>query len=247
MKGRNYQWFSIIFSSLFILSSCTVLSRKKPFSNKASKGKAALPSTVSAEQYNALLKRYEGLQDELRDLKTRQNEKNREVDKQVEIADSSSRRESVRTVDVFSEGGISPKQAAKKRLVPVDSKASDFVTELTDHDAKMLEIDIFELNKARTALEQGQYQQGIDILGKLQKSRYRQIQVRAQFLIGENLFRQEEFNLALQAYEEIIHRNAFSGLILKTLERAIVCTEKLGIKDKQDQYYSILHDFFEGS
>ena len=86
----------------------------------------------------------------------------------------------------------------------------------------------------------------MDILIKLQKSSYRQIQVRAQFLVAKGLFLQEEFDLALQAYEDIIQRSAFSGLVLEALQQAIVCTKKLGIKDKEDRYYSMLHDFFEG-
>ena len=84
----------------------------------------------------------------------------------------------------------------------------------------------------------------MNLLKNLQKSKHKQIQVRAQFFMGEALFLQGEFDLARQAYEEIIQKNAFSGFVIKTLERLIACAEHLGMKEKKEQYHSILYDFF---
>ena len=63
--------------------------------------------------------------------------------------------------------------------------------------------------------------------------------------MGEILFSQGEYDLSLQIFEEILERHAFSGLVIKTLGRLIVCSEKLKLVGKQEKYYSILHDFFE--
>ena len=49
----------------------------------------------------------------------------------------------------------------------------------------------------------------------------------------------------MQVYEEILQKDAFSGLVLKTLGRLVVCSTKLKLKKKEEQYYSVLHDFFE--
>ena len=187
------------------------------------------------------------MQIEMKYLKTKQNEKNMKMAEKAEMADPSLRHDLIETVDVFEESGVSKGPKGKHSLVSTEPKNKGLITELTDDDEKILEGHIFELRKAKLAIEQKQYQRGMDILSRLQKSPYRQIQVRAQFLIAESLFLQEEFDLALQAYEDIIQKSAFSGLVLKTLQKAIVCTKKLGIKDKEDRYYSILHDFFEGT
>ena len=115
--------------------------------------------------------------------------------------------------------------------------------EMAEGDIKAQETDIFELNKARMALQQGDHPKSMEILQRLQKSPYRQIQVRVQFFIGESLSQQGEFDLALQAYQNIIQQHAFSGLVIKALERIVVCTEKLKINDQREHYLSILGKF----
>ena len=74
--------------------------------------------------------------------------------------------------------------------------------------------------------------------------RLRQIRVHAKFYIGEILFRQQEYDLAMQVFEEILDKDAFSGIVLKTLGRLVTCSKKLKLKKKKDRYYSMLHDFF---
>jgi hypothetical protein len=61
------------------------------------------------------------------------------------------------------------------------------------------------------------------------------------------LFRQGEFDLSMQVFEEIITKYAFSGVVIKTLGRLIVCSERLKLAKKREQYFSILHDFFESA
>ena len=79
----------------------------------------------------------------------------------------------------------------------------------------------------------------------LEKSPVKQLMVWSKYLIGEILFKQNEFDLAMQVFEEIINKHAFSGLVIKSLGRLIVCSEKLKLTKKKEQYYSLLHDFFE--
>ena len=243
--NRRWSFYSLtIFSSLLlVLSSCRLWALKRNPLNEDDK------KTVSQGQYDSLLKKYEELQSEFKYLKTKENEKNIRIAEKAAMAEPSLGVKPIETVDVFSEEGVSKSKKVEEKRRPVSTTTGNkgFITELSDDDEKVLETHIFELKKAQVAVEQGQHQGAMDLLGKLQKSPYRQIQVRAQFLVAESLFLQEEFNLALQAYEEIIQKNAFSGLVLKTLERVIICTRKLGIKDKEDRYYSILHDFFEGT
>ncbi len=79
----------------------------------------------------------------------------------------------------------------------------------------------------------------------LEHSKVRQIAVQAKYYIGMILFKQSEFDLSMQLFEEIIRKDAFSGVVLKALGKLIVCTEKLKLSKKRERYYSMLHDFFE--
>jgi TolA-binding protein len=71
------------------------------------------------------------------------------------------------------------------------------------------------------------------------------IQSRARFQIGEILFSKQQFDLALQVFEDIIHKQAHSGVVLDALQFAMISSDKLGIKNKKDQYASMLNDVFE--
>ena len=71
-----------------------------------------------------------------------------------------------------------------------------------------------------------------------------QVRVRAKYFIGEILFIQEEYDLAMQVFEEIINQHAFSAVIIKSLDRLVECSKKLGLSKKERRYFSILKDIF---
>ena len=54
----------------------------------------------------------------------------------------------------------------------------------------------------------------------------------------------EQYDLALQVFEEIISKNANSGVVLQALGGAVKASDKLGLANKKDQYKSMLHDVF---
>jgi TolA-binding protein len=85
----------------------------------------------------------------------------------------------------------------------------------------------------------------LKLLKELESSPVKQVAVYAKFLIGEMLFKQKEYDLSSQVFESILKQYSFSGLVLKSLGRLIVCFEKLKLPGKKEKYYSILHDFFE--
>ena len=248
VQSRQLFFCSLIaFLAFLILSSCSMPAKKSLAQPKSP------ASNVSKAEYDALLKRHELLQNEVRELKSYQRRKLGEEAQAAQDVKEPVGAELIQTVNVFSDEnkfgkGAVPQPIGVKEVKPSPKAKSDikFITNLSDEDVKILENDILELRKAQAFLEQGERREGMRILTNLQQSSYRQVQVRAQFLIGENFFNQKEFDLALQAYEEIIHRSAFSGLVIRALGRLVTCAEKLGIDNKKDQYYSMLNDFFEG-
>ena len=105
------------------------------------------------------------------------------------------------------------------------------------------ELDTYE--KAKKFFRQKQYDKASLELKKIDQSLIRQIRVHARFLAGEIMFESGEYDLAMQIYEEILKNNAFSGLVIKSLERLIVCSAKLKLEEKRQRYHSLLHDTFE--
>ena len=105
------------------------------------------------------------------------------------------------------------------------------------------ELDIYE--KAKEFFRQKQYDKASLEIKKIDKSSIRQIRVHARFLAGEIMFQTGEYDLAMQIYEEILKNSAFSGLVIKSLERLIVCSEKLKLQEKRQRYHSLLHNTFE--
>ncbi len=247
----NPNWLSkrslVSFSLLFSLTSCSWLSDRKTLfgdSTEAVDSKkatiASAPSeTVSRVQYDQLLKKYEMLAKEKQlaapkkaPAKAFAGQNPSDIVNALNSAKAQP--ELVETVDVFGKKGIADSMQAP----------SIAATNISD---SQVENQILKLNKASALIEQNKLDAGLSLLKELENSPVRQIRVRAKFYLGELLFIQGEFDLAMQVYEEIIQRDAFSGIVIKVLGRLIVCSEKLKLKKKQQKYYSILHDFFESA
>lgn len=71
------------------------------------------------------------------------------------------------------------------------------------------------------------------------------VKVRARLQIGELLLSRQQYDLALQVFEDIITKNAHSGVVIDALKYAEVCADKLGLAAKKEQYHSMLNDVFE--
>ena len=101
------------------------------------------------------------------------------------------------------------------------------------------------LRKGRKFLNSNDHVQALELAKGLERSKNRQIQARAGLLKGEVLLKQEQYDLAMQVFEDLIGQYAFSGVTLTALRHLIVCTEKLNLTKKNKQYDSMLHDIFE--
>jgi tetratricopeptide (TPR) repeat protein len=230
-----------------LLFSCSWISSRESLiegDESTATASTSVQKSVPKEQYDQLLKRYEILLQEKQGNSTAvpvdgnaianafENKDASEIAGQ--IANLPETPELAETVDVFA-------SQEKGATTSSNDMAAMPVENLGD-----MEGDITRLRKAQDLVNQNKFDQGLSIIKELEKAPSRQIRVRAKFLLGEILFKQSEFDLAMQVYEEIVQKEAFSGIVLKVLGRLIVCSEKLKLAPKQERYYSILHDFFEG-
>lgn len=82
------------------------------------------------------------------------------------------------------------------------------------------------------------------IFQQLESKAISPVKVRSKYQIGEMLLKQGQYDLALQTFEDIISKNADSGVVLDALSGAVIASEKLGMISKKDQYASMLKDVF---
>jgi TolA-binding protein len=218
-------------------------SQKKTSSNK----------TVPKMQYDQLLNKYETLLDKIKNAEATSTSKvNKQMIRPGQMPKSSDSdmisqlskiqppADLAETVDVFGKDGLASK-STNTMAVAGQRKSKNRLTDTA------LEQQINTLHKADKLVRQNRMDSALILLRDLEESPNIQIKVRAKFYLAEMLFRQNEYDLAMQMYEEIIKKYAFSGLVIKSLGRLIVCSEKLKLGKKQERYYSILHDFFERS
>ena len=232
---------SLIAVSSLSLTSCSWLSKRKALfesdpiertDGASVTGKIEEGKTVSSDQYNQLLKRYDNLRRE-HDTAQTSTKPNKLLGDLNSAAPSSSLTD---TVDVFADNGPGTKKPSVIELGKFDQR---------DRFPVSINAEIDQFRAAEAAVRKGDMSQGMKLFKIIEKSQNMQLKVRAKYNIAEILFDQKDYDLAMQAYEEIIKSYAFSGLVIKSLGRLIVCTEKLKLKEKKDKYYSILHDFFK--
>lgn len=110
-----------------------------------------------------------------------------------------------------------------------------------------IDEQISKLREASNLVKVNKFENALVILKELENSKEKQVAVRAKIMLGDLLFSQGEFDLAMQVYEEVVKKYAFSGYVLKALGKLVACSEKLKLPEKQAKYYSLLHDFFEAT
>lgn len=184
--------------------------------------------TVPKVQYDQLLTKYEQiLRNNNKKTELRPNSKDVSPDL-------------VETVDVFNEKGSrksNMEMNAEKLEFPKVSDKNENVGDIQDQ--------ITKYQNAKKMILKKDYDSGMLVLKELENSSIKQIRVRARYSIGNLLYLQGEYDLALQKFEQIINKDAFSGVVLKALRGLINCSDKLNLKKKKERYHSILYDFFE--
>lgn len=254
-KSHYFSTFIVLCLGLSSLNSCSWVSSRRSLFGGDDEKKEEATASVSKEQFDELAKKYQTLLKERRMEKVESPQAANQMMNQMEgsSAEASAdvinqlgkvrdNAELAETVDVFS----------KKNSAMNSSQASSANNDLPmspmstgNLPSGVIEDHIAKIRKAEKLVSANKFDQSMTLIKDLEKSPVRQIVVRAKFLLGEILFKQGEYDLSMQVFEEILEKHAFSGLVIKTLGRLIVCSEKLKVKQKQEKYYSILHDFFE--
>jgi tetratricopeptide (TPR) repeat protein len=247
MKTRSLL-MTLIFS-LSLLSSCSWIKKRRSFfwedSNKNQVEED--PSKVSKAQYEKLMEKYEHLLKRHRESQwfgKKPGEHGRKSEKIVnDLGRIRPKIELAETIDLFGKPVIEEKEKEENLKLVKVREMPTFIG--IEGPTKNLQEQIENLIRARGYVERKKLNKAMDILKKLDKSNDNQIRVRAKFYIGEVLYIQEEYDLAMQVFEEIISKHAFSAMTIKSLNRLVDCSKKLELSKKERRYYSILKDIFK--
>lgn len=186
--------------------------------------------TVPREQYDNLLVKYEELSKKYELLKENPNKEQSSLVDELQRTSSENFAQAssnVETVDAFGAGA-----GAQQVVVASDDVPTDVESQLA----------LFRKGLTLKGTNPGE---ATKIFQQLENQGAPAVKVRSKLQIGELLFAKGQFDLALQVFEDIINKHAHSGVVLDALRYAEVCSDKLGIQNKKDQYASMLNDVFE--
>lgn len=225
---------------LALISGCSWMSRRKRLFDTEEKANPKQVQNTKKKmdpkqvQYEELLTKYEKLKRNKNDSEMKTNPAISSPDLISKINQAPQDGKMKNTVDVFAKN-----QVRKEETIEMDF--SNRGVEISD---ELLEQEIKVLREGISHLGTRKYELAMKNFKMLEASKSPQVAIRAKYYIGELLFVQKEYDLAMQVFEDVLQNGAFSGVVLKTLGKLVVCSEKLNLKVKQNKYYSILHDFF---
>lgn len=175
---------------------------------------------VPREKYDQLLVKYEELSKKYEAAKGGAESTSLINDLQSRPAPSETE-----TVDVFAAATATP-------VANLSALAGDIETQLAYY-------------KRGVALKATNPGEATKIFQQLENYGVAAVKARAKLQIGELLLGKQQYDLALQVFEEVIAKHAHSGVVLDALRFAVVCSDKLGVINKKEQYASMLNDVFE--
>ncbi len=186
---------------------------------------------VTRDQYDQLLVKYEELTKKYEALKENPNGGQPSLvddlqNSQAQNFSNTANGLDTETVDLFQTPAVT---AGKNSMAPTDLGS--------------------QLNLFRKGLttKSNNPSEAIKIFQQLETGTEPAVAARAKFQVGELMFSKQQYDVALQVFEDIIATHAHSGAVLDALKFAVVCSEKLGLKAKKDQYSSMLNDVFESN
>ena len=244
-----------IFVLLFFVTSCSSIWSHRTIKKNET---PPAPQTVSKEQYDELVKKYQSLLNAKKNAPVISDaveviDVNKETNKEMQLKPQTATNTNLDPSELLNHldkslkdapptvmGVDALKEEVKKGPVLPNSVGVQQVNHTEDIDEQ-----INQLREAATMIQVNKFDSALAILKDLETSKERQIVVRAKLMLGDSMYKQGQYDLAMQSYEDIIKHHAFSGLVIKALGKLVACSEKLKQPEKQAKYYSLLHDFFE--
>lgn len=225
---------SLVLFSFFIGCSSLVESTKRSLFGDKNKSERQ-SKWVSKSKYDELLAKYKNLEEENKKLNSSGISSPSKFDQISELSNSTSKPESVETVDLFAEDG---------KIVTETSSGASPALNIKEKSEEQVNDELGLYSKAMALYDNGKLGESLSVFQHLEREGTLQVKVRAQLYIGKIYMKQNQFDLALQVFESIITGGAYSGRVLEALSHSVTCATKLGLEDKKVKYQSLLVDVF---
>jgi len=105
------------------------------------------------------------------------------------------------------------------------------------------DLELQKLQEALNAYVKKDWNNSLALFSHLLQAQNDQVRVRSIYYSGKIWVAQLKFDLALQQFERVIEKHAYSSLSLLALKEAAHCAEKLGSKEKALLYSTALQDY----
>lgn len=200
-----------------LLTSCAWVDRMERglTGEERASNKSSKKQMIPKAEYDELLSRYDELNRQYQSLKEGNPDSTPQITNRG--VENGTR---VETVDVFS----------PQKTIAID---------LGDIESQVMKYRQAEVIRATAPVD------SLKVFQQLALSGAPSLKAKSQLRIGEILFMQGEFDLALQSFEVVITKLAYSGTVIDALKQAALCCDKLGLTQKRDQYLSLLKDVFQ--
>ena len=219
--------------ALLVLNSCAWYKDLERSLVEDDEKKSKRSKTVSREQYDQLLLKYEELAKKYETAKENPGKEQSSLVDELQRTSTENFGQNTlgaETVDAFP--GSTPAPDQQVVVAVSDDVTSDIESQL-------------QLYRRAVNLKSTNPGEATKLFQQLEGQGIPAVRVRSKFQIGELLLGKGQFDLALQVFEDVINKNAHSGVVLDALRYAVTCSEKLGLQSKKDQYASMLNDVFE--
>jgi hypothetical protein len=219
-------------TGLLLLTSCSWYRNLERSLVEDDEKQARRSRAVPRDQYDQLLVKYEELSKKYEQLKERPaNSQGSLVD---ELDKSQSENFAQPSMNVESETvNVFPTAGSQVQISPPPT-----IEVPTDIESQLI---LFRKGLSLKATNPGD---ATKIFQQLETQAVSPVKVRAKYQIAEMLLGKGQYDLSLQVFEDIINKNADSGVVLEALRGAMIASEKLGLSAKKDQYSSMLNDVF---
>ena len=114
-----------------------------------------------------------------------------------------------------------------------------------DYNPSRVSKDLNLLYQAYDKFNQKKFGDVIILLKELEASQVFQVRAQAKYLFGITMFEQGEFDLAMQIFEDVMVKMRSSVFGLLSLNKLLACTERLGLKKKNEYYTQIFSRFMK--
>lgn len=196
---------------------------------KQAKKTHARSKTVSREQYDQLLVKYEEMSKKYEALKEGKPQSSLVDELQNTQSENFARTSPNADTETVNLGPGDPAGTPTPAIIAVPDDLES-------------QLQLYQRGLALKATNAGE---ATKIFQELETKGAPAVRVRAKLQMGELLLSRQQYDLALQVFEDIITKNAHSGVVIDALRYAEVCADKLGLGPKKEQYHSMLNDVFE--